>query len=442
MTAPSHHRKATTASAPSGQAEQPGQAALADRPGGASLKGAAPHGIWWVAWRLQRAQILVLLAIAAVFVGVVAAFRLRVTTTWARLGCEFFPAANGGDLPDCTDATGTSVWWNDGFSIQSGFLHGAALLGPVVFGAFAAAPIFAREFAHGTHVLALTQSVSRTRWFIAKTTVVLVPLIVALLAVGIVMQWTDGVAAITAYGALESNNFLTRGIMPAALGLAAFAVTLAMGMIFRNLLPALVAGILVGLVMLFGLGAAQLHVLPPDRTVTTLAELYPVVTQATIDDEIAQTEDAAAPAPPDPNQAYVGQGYLNAAGGTVDVPNATVAACFTHGALAGEAAAKAAGLTEDSGAGPAVVISGGRAGDPTVYAGNGDYFNSPEYRTAYNESVRTCFEDAGAVAEYTDMIPGSMLWPLRWAITGICVVLAAVFLGISAWRLKAAVAKR
>jgi hypothetical protein len=398
--------------------------------------------MWWVAWRQHRHQIAALIAIVAVFSGSAIAFRSRVTATWARLGCELFPAEAGGGMPGCTDAMGNAVWWNDGFSMQSGLLHGAVLLGPVVIGAFAAAPLFTREFGHGSHVLALTQSVSRTRWLVAKTTVVLVPLVAALLAVGIVMQWTDGVVAITAYGALESNNFLTRGIMPAAVGLVSFALTLAIGMIFRSLLPTLVAGILIGLVLLFGLGAVQLHVLPAHRTVTTMATLYPVVTEATINEENAQAEGATAPVPADWNQAFVGQGYLDAGGNTIEVPNAAVGACFTDGLRAGETAAKAAGLADDGGSGPSMVISGGRAGDEAAHAGSGDFYDSPEYRTAYNASVRTCFEDAGAVAEYTDMLPGSMLWPLRWAMTGICVILAALFLGVSAWRLKPAIAKR
>lgn len=56
--------------------------------------------------------------------------------------------------------------------------------------------------------------------------------------------------------------------------------------------------------------------------------------------------------------------------------------------------------------------------------------------------IAHCFQQAGVVARYTDYVPASMLWPLRWVVTGICVILAALFLGVSAWRLKSAVAKR
>ncbi|MCX2734384.1 hypothetical protein OOZ19_29415 [Saccharopolyspora sp. NFXS83] len=49
---------------------------------------------------------------------------------------------------------------------------------PALIGVFAAAPLFSRELEHGTHVLSLTQSVSRSRWLLTKTAVSALPAVV------------------------------------------------------------------------------------------------------------------------------------------------------------------------------------------------------------------------------------------------------------------------
>lgn len=410
-------------------------AAAASTGASASTKPVGHVRMWLVAWRLHRIQAGAMLAIMAVAAAAMALFRWRVVATFRDLGCDLFPADPNG--LGCINVDGSQVWWNDGFSSWSALAHLGMLAAPVVLGAFAAAPVFTREFSRGTHVLALTQSVSRRHWFVAKTTVLVVPLVAGLLALAAVMRWTDGVVSITAYNRLEKLTFFTASIVPAAVGLTMFALTIAIGMIARSLLPTLVTGILVGGVLLFGLVTAQPHVLPADRTVTTMAEQYPAITQAMIDAENAQATGTHVAVPTDPDQRYVGMGYLNAAGDTVDLPNRTMSACYDRGNKAGEAAATAAGLSAEAGdatSGSGTAIAAHSTGDA--------FYNSPEYRTAQNEAMRDCIGEAGVVAQYSDILPGGLLWPLRWAMTGICALLAALFLGASVWRLQPALAKR
>ena len=43
----------------------------------------------------------------------------------------------------------------------------------------------------------------------------------------------------------------------------------------------------------------------------------------------------------------------------------------------------------------------------------------------------------GLVAQYSDYLPASMLWPLRSVVAGICVLLAGLVLAAGAFRLRA-----
>lgn len=415
------------------------------RPEGPEPRGAASPGMWWVAWRQHRLQIAVLLAVVAVAAAALVALRFRIVAVYREFGCELFPTHQGDPFGSgCVDADGVQVWWNYGFSSWSGLAHLGMIAGPIVLGVFAASPIFTREFAHGTHVFALTQSVGRGRWFAAKTTVMAIPLIAGLVVLGVLMEWTDKVVSVTAYGALNQTNFFARGIVPAAVGLVAFGLALALGMVTRNVLAALIAGALIGGVILAGLAFVQPHLLPADRTSTAIATMFPPVTQADIDTEQAQATDTHVVVPADRNQLYVGWGYLDTSGASVSVQTppvvGTLNKCYAQANKAGEDAATAAGLS--NGSDGSVQISGDAVAARRVNADSEAFYNSPEYRTAYNQSMRGCFADLGIVAQYQDYLPGSMLWPLRWAIAGIGVILAALFLGLAAWRLRSAVAKR
>lgn len=394
-------------------------------------------GVWWVAWRQHRLQVAVLLAIVAVGAAALALLRSRIVAVFHEFGCELFPAVQGipiGD--DCVDANGVGVWWSHQFYLWSGWAHTAMVAGPIVLGVFAAAPIFTREFAHGTHVLALTQSVGRMRWFAAKTTVVAVPMIAGLLLLGFLMEWTDKAVGVTAYGALNQLNFFARALIPAATGLMAFGLALAIGMITRSILAALIVGALLGGAILFGLAIIQPYVLPADRIATPLAQMYPPMTQADIDPAMAGN---AAPQATgiDRDRVFVGSGYLGADGRTVSVPNEAMSTCYQTAGTAAEAAAVAAGLSPEP-------VGAAQGSDDVVaaHAHSDAFYNSPEYQTALNASVLTCMTDRGVAESYQDYLPGSMLWPLRWAIAGICVMLAALFLSVSGWRLRSAIAQR
>nr|BFF25825.1 hypothetical protein GCM10025732_37900 [Glycomyces mayteni] len=114
----------------------------------------------WLTWRQMRAQTLwtaAVLAAAAAYLLYLAwdvrdAYRTLVTECTA----------------ECDQA---AHYLDDRFGLPLTLIGLLLLAGLAVFGAFWGAPLVARELEAGTHRLAWTQSVTRTRWLTAKLAV-------------------------------------------------------------------------------------------------------------------------------------------------------------------------------------------------------------------------------------------------------------------------------
>ncbi|WP_283511799.1 hypothetical protein [Rhodococcus sp. G-MC3] len=63
-----------------------------------------------------------------------------------------------------------------------------ALLLPLGFGIFVGAPTFGRDIEQRTHVVGLTQSTSRARWYLTRVTVVFVPISLAMVGLGMALR--------------------------------------------------------------------------------------------------------------------------------------------------------------------------------------------------------------------------------------------------------------
>ena len=117
---------------------------------------------------------------------------------------------------------------------------------PAIIGVFWGAPLVARELEAGTHRLAWTQSVTRTRWLATKlgVTTLAAAATVGLLTFAVTWwsQPLDGALSST-QGGLPSRitpvTFAMRGVVP--VGYAVFAVVLGatLGAVFRRSLPAM-----------------------------------------------------------------------------------------------------------------------------------------------------------------------------------------------------------
>jgi len=110
-------------------------------------------------------------------------------------------------------------------------------------GALTGAPLVAREVEQRTHLTAWTQSVSRRRWYAAKTAALAAGLAAAGLIAGTVNAWLQ--QQLTA-GDADSSRwawFASAGLAPAGEAVLAFALAVAFGALLRRTLPAIGAAV-------------------------------------------------------------------------------------------------------------------------------------------------------------------------------------------------------
>jgi len=254
----------------------------------------------WVAWRQQRFQILVSLAlIGAVALGLVF-LRLNVVGALQDAGAL-----------DC--GTIAAFCASPGFDDVADRYGGIAAIIPLIMlalppllGALAGGPLFAREYEQGTQILALTQSVGPVRWWATKTAVAGVPVALALLALGFVNTWAMQPMAALVARPMLTPGFETRGITPAAYFVLAFAIAVTVGILVRNTAAAIGATIAVYIACLLVLGFFRPNYLTPVQWV----EPYP------------PAAGAAEPMDADFIDAWVVDEYLVDASGTAVVLSA------------------------------------------------------------------------------------------------------------------------
>jgi hypothetical protein len=135
---------------------------------------------------------------------------------------------------------------------------------PALIGAFAGAPILAREMETGTFRYAWTQGFGRTRWIIAKLALVGGPLAVIAGAFGILAYWYFGPFVAGQLIPLDPRTFDLEGLAFPGWVLAAFAIGAFAGMLIRRVVPAMATAMAVagGLGLAAGLYLGQ-HYLPP-----------------------------------------------------------------------------------------------------------------------------------------------------------------------------------
>ncbi|MCZ4519306.1 hypothetical protein O4220_12340 [Rhodococcus ruber] len=191
----------------------------------------------WVTWRQFRATILLgvltplLLATITIAITVIDG---GVFPTASLSGCLSF------DATECKAETAQTV----------AVMLTVAL--PVVLGAFVGVTAFSRDLERRTHVLGLSQSVSRRRWYTIRVAVVFVPTVLAMTLLGCSLYWAKYQTApdefAVAFGGYDSvlefpvfgaTGFVTGGYTAVGLMLGAtFALVL------RNTVAAMVGTVI------------------------------------------------------------------------------------------------------------------------------------------------------------------------------------------------------
>jgi ABC-type transport system involved in multi-copper enzyme maturation permease subunit len=190
----------------------------------------------WIIWRQHRFAIAGVLAVLAVAAAFVVAEGLQLHHAYTAVtACR--PAGSG----PCQLAARNFA---NSYSQGSGIVAALLQVVPALIGAFAGAPLLAREFESGTFRFVFTQGIGRVRYSAAKLVSLAVVVTVLPEAFSAVYSWAYGpLIGQNGYGysALAPTFFDLQGVALAAWTLAAFAIGVFAGVLIRRVLPAMFA---------------------------------------------------------------------------------------------------------------------------------------------------------------------------------------------------------
>jgi hypothetical protein len=187
----------------------------------------------WLAWRQFRVQAIT--AAVALFV-----FALALAYT----GPHLLHLYHASGITACEKAHGDCGPLVDAFSSHYPILHGLGALLivlPGVVGVFWGAPLVARELETGTHRVAWTQSVTRTRWLATKVAMLGAASVVTVAAFELGIAWWSSPLDKVSGNRFGTAMFAQRGVAPVAYAAFAFALGVLAGTIIRRTLAAMAA---------------------------------------------------------------------------------------------------------------------------------------------------------------------------------------------------------
>jgi len=223
----------------------------------------------WLTWRQSRIQFLAAitaLAIIALAYGLTAPGLNHLYARYGTHPAEFLTQVKTGSYP---------VLYFAGCAVM--------YLTPLVIGAFWGAPLIARELETGTNRLVWNQSVSRTRWLLAKLAIGGGAAMAFAGITGLLLSWWAG--PIDRAGGLpvgtsqlsrfEPIVFGTRGIVPIGAAALAFMIGVCAGLLLRRVIPAMAVtlGLLTALLVAMPLAVSPHLITPAQYTRPVTANL-------------------------------------------------------------------------------------------------------------------------------------------------------------------------
>jgi len=185
----------------------------------------------WVSWRHYRtasAATGALLAVVAVYLVVQG---LQMRNAYAAVQACATPST-----PSCRFALLT---FHDTYG-NPGFAAAVYIWLPALIGAFAGAPLLARELETGTYRFAWTQGVGRMRWLIALLVSGTLGVALACAAFGALLSWyQQPLVDAGIQHRLHPSLFPSTGLAVVGWGLAAYALGVLAGLVVRRVVPAL-----------------------------------------------------------------------------------------------------------------------------------------------------------------------------------------------------------
>lgn len=324
----------------------------------------------WVSWRLQRAHLLTMLGVLVVGAGVIALLRSNMLDDLASTGLASCVSQTLDKCSPPSAAKSFAEAWSAPFDVA----RATILCVPALIGAFVGAPLFARELEQGTHVLAFTQSVSRTRWMFGKLLVALVPALVVLIVLQSLVSWWLSAAGILGpfvNGPFTAFNFGIGHVSPVGYALFAFALGTFLGVATRRTLVAMTGGLAAFVVVRLALSGLVDRLIPAQRL------------EVTPDHPVTVYQDG---------NLVIGDGWLDAAGQPVsdDKAQALIQACKT----------------------------------------------TPSGASNTQEGYLACLPKSGLAKRYADFIPQSQAWQVHLVDFAIFGGLAVLLLAGTAWVLR------
>lgn len=273
-------------------------------------------------------------------------------------------------------------------------LLGTALVAvPALVGAFWGAPLIAREFETGTHRLAWTQSVTRTRWLAAKVLVVGLGSVVLTGLLSLMVTWWSTPIDRAHVNRFGSGMFGERNITPLGYAAFGFALGLVAGLLLRRTLPAMASTLFVVLAVRIGFTyAVRPNLLSPVRMAVALNP------DSTGFGSNNGAPDTLFPNPPNlPNAWVYSTRVVDSAGNGLD-PHVVATTCPTLGQI----------------------------GPPPVSAPGVTRTVAPaDVQNALHDCVQKISVTYHVVTTYQ---PANRYWPMQWVETGVYLA-AAIALG-------------
>lgn len=230
-----------------------------------------PRGLVWLVWRQHRAALWAGLALVAAVAAYIVWQRTQMVgyaRTHGIEGCADWQTYCHGNRSD--PVTGALTHLRDAY--RTPLLHTGRLLIalPALIGVFVGAPLFSRELESGTHQLVWTQSVSRTRWLVAKLALPLVAVLAGSTVLAALYTWWWRAARAQFPDIAWGTPVPFDATGPAAVALAplSFFLGAAAGLLLRRTLPAMAVTLGATVAVQYGLGALRPHLMAP-RTIVS-----------------------------------------------------------------------------------------------------------------------------------------------------------------------------
>ncbi|WP_052397314.1 ABC transporter permease [Streptomyces sp. NRRL F-5123] len=193
-------------------------------------RGRGFSGLLWLTWRQHRWALVCALGLTVVLAGWLAWLGHEMTVYFHQ--CHDRPCLSG-TPQDAALSSQTGP-----FRVADHILQFVEYE-PLLIAVFLGVPLLAREHEQRTLLLAWSQDVSPQRWLWTKTALLGGCTAVCTAAISLAADHVARVMSdVTGDGLFEGDTFLDSGMLPLALGVAMFAVGVALGAAIRRVLPA------------------------------------------------------------------------------------------------------------------------------------------------------------------------------------------------------------